>query len=225
MRTTIIGLLLCLSFATQALAAPRIIETNDPAGDPMRNAIRQFLTDLADGNERRVREQFAGDDAAKSLLDRYLKAVAASQAFRAAAQKRFGESTPLAQAGVDDEIRRYVRAIPVETIIVDGNTASMSPGSGFLLGVDLTQVNGAWKISSPTALHGDNEAKLTRKLDVMIANLPALTTEIESGKLATEDAAMQAARDRIGSALRAIEGRTPAPATRRAAITRPTTPR
>src|SRR3954452_25103491 len=116
----IIGPLLCLCLATSALAAPRVIETDDPAGEPMRTAVRQFLTDLADGNEKRDREQFAGDDAAKSLLDRYLKAVAASQAFRAAAQKHFGDSTPLAKAGVDEEIRGYVRAIPVETIIVDG---------------------------------------------------------------------------------------------------------
>jgi hypothetical protein len=182
----------------------KLIEPKDPAGDPIRAAVRGFLSDLADGKEKEVRAQLADDAAGVKLVGKYLEAIGAEQSFLKSARKRFPDSNNFPVGPIEADIRGYMRAIDVEVIDVVGDTASMSPGSGFLLGVDLKQVGGQWKIASPTALHGKSEMFLQRKLDVIITALPALGEELEKGKIATEDELGQAVMDRVGKPLQAL---------------------
>jgi hypothetical protein len=206
-----------LLVAALTTRAGTLIETTDPKGDDIRAAVKSFLTDLADGKEKEARAAFAGDEAATKLLDKYVKAIAASQDFRKAAAARFPDNPDLARGGVDEAIRGYIRAIPVETIIIDdagGDTASMSPGHGFLLGVDLKRVDGKWKIASPTALHREREKRLAEELDAVCELLPALTEEVASGKLATAEAVMNAGQQRLGERLEAIEKKYAGPTTK-----------
>jgi hypothetical protein len=172
-----------LVFAAPAPVESKLIKAKDPAGDEVRAAVAQFLADLADGNEKKVREEFAGDGEGRKLLDKFLKTISASQQLQKAMKTKFGDVPAAAKEGViETGIRTYIHAIPVETIMVDGDTASMSPGGPIIDGVDLKRVGGVWKVSYPTALHHEDERSLNRVLDAAAAAEVSVAARVEKGE-------------------------------------------
>jgi hypothetical protein len=172
---------------TAAAAVPQdiVIETTDRRGDPLRDAAREFLTKLADGDAAGARALFAGPKDQAEFLDAALAGVEASQKLRKSFQARFPGSQEIEGVGVDSEIRRLARLIDVETFIRKGDTASMSPGSTpFLEGLDYKLADGRWKITHLTvfAKHTPSHIKFTK---AVTAALTSAARKLDAGEFKT----------------------------------------
>jgi hypothetical protein len=197
---------------SNGLAADKMIQPDDKSGDDIRAAAKQFLTDLADGKAKEARAECTGDGA--KMLDRYITAISLGRELKDAANAKFPNNADFDQnmLSPDKAMRDSAQAIPGEVITVDdaGTHASITRASELVQGVELTRVDGKWKVSNLLSLHGKDEEIAAAVVDAMNAELPSLIARVKKGDFSSADAVMSAMDDAMFSSLRKMAATRPA---------------
>lgn len=173
-RLVIIVLILFVPFAPPSRAGERtstapadvpqgIIESSNPAGEPLRAASRAFLKHLAAGDAKAARAMFDGPKDQAELLDACLAAVKAPSRFGKSLRARFPDDKLSNDSDVADPLNfaGQLRVIDVVTFIRQGDTASMSPGDNPINnGLEFKLAGGQWKITHLVSLRHETASHL-----------------------------------------------------------------
>jgi hypothetical protein len=190
---------LTVAAAVPALAGPHVIDMRDPAGKPYRDAARALLSAIGARDAKGIDAAFAGAGDDRALLD---ATVATNNAASDLADALVGKFGPSAVPARDRHgfVDGPLRSVDAETIIwkdEDPDHASISPGQFPFVGFELARVDGQWRVTSVTVFPKDRPAMLDAHKQVAPV-FAEMAKRVRAGEFATADAAMAAAKAKLG---------------------------
>src|SRR6185437_10592944 len=114
----------------QSSANPRIVVGSDPDADQVRTVAQNFYLKIAAVDKAGAKALFAGPPEHEAILDAQLHFVGAAEKCIETLKKRFGEAGMSDRDSVGDMFRAWAAKQPKHPMILNGNFACLSGGSG-----------------------------------------------------------------------------------------------